>query len=141
MPNHFHVLLYLSHSGTSLNKMIGECKRFMAYDIVSGLKREGKDGLLNNLMKGVQKKEKFIGKLHQVFRPSFDARFCHSKWMLEQKLEYIHHNPVRGKWNLVDDFTNYPHSSAAFYMLGEPGIKELVHYKDLGTKKVSPNDS
>jgi hypothetical protein len=92
-------------------------------------------------MNGVQKKEKFIGKLHQVFRPSFDARFCHSEWMLEQKLDYIHHNPVRGKWNLVDDFTNYSHSSAAFYILGEQGIKELVHYKDLGTNKVSPNDS
>jgi hypothetical protein len=34
MPNHFHVLLYPTHSGTSLNKLIGEGKRFMAYDIV-----------------------------------------------------------------------------------------------------------
>ena len=51
--------------------------------------------------------------------------------MIEQKLEYIHHNPVKGKWNLVDDFTNYIHSSASFYELGKPGIVQIKHYKDL----------
>ena len=133
MPNHFHVLVYLSHAGTSLNKMVGECKRFMAYEIVTALKAQQKDELLWKLKTSVPKNEKFIGKLHQVFKPSFDARFCHSEWMLEQKLDYIHHNPVRGKWNLVDDFTKYPHSSAAFYELNEKGIDELVHYKELET--------
>jgi hypothetical protein len=134
MPNHFHVVLYLSHSGTSLNTMVGECKRFMAYNIVSELRRQAKTELLATIANGVQKKEKYRGKLHQIFRPSFDARLCHSEWMLEQKLDYIHHNPVRGKWNLVDDFTKYAHSSAAFYELGERSIEELVHYKDLGSE-------
>lgn len=54
--------------------------------------------------------------------------------MLEPKLDYMHHNPVKGKWNLADDFTKYPHSSAAFYERGDPGIEELVHYKDLGSE-------
>jgi REP element-mobilizing transposase RayT len=134
MPNHFHVLLYLSHSGTSLNLMVGECKRFMAYNIVGSLKAQGNTELLAAIAKGVPERERHIGKLHQVFKPSFDGRLCHSEWMLEQKLDYMHHNPVRGKWNLVEDFTAYPHSSAAFYELGEPGIPELVHYKSLGDK-------
>ena len=43
MPNHFHVLLFPTHSGTSVNKMVGECKRFMAYDIVNNLKESDKD--------------------------------------------------------------------------------------------------
>jgi hypothetical protein len=132
MPNHFHVLVYLSHSGTSLNILIGECKRFMAYDIVTGLKNHGEISQLKILTSGVTKSAKYIGKIHQVFRPSFDARFCHSEWMLEQKLDYMHHNPVKGKWNLASDFTKYPHSSAAFYELGTKGIDEIVHYKDLG---------
>ena len=46
MPNHFHVLLYPTHTGTSINKMIGECKRFMAYDIVQSLRCQGKKALL-----------------------------------------------------------------------------------------------
>ena len=90
MPNHFHVMLHLSHSGTSLNKLVGECKRFMAYDIIQQLRQQAKTALLELLQRGVKRKEKHIGKLHQVFRPSFDARFCHSERMVEQKLDYIH---------------------------------------------------
>src|SRR5689334_22020534 len=108
----------------------------MAYEIVKALEVQRKTELLEKLKKGVSKKEQHIGKQHQVFKPSFDARFCYSELMLEQKLDYIHHNPVRGKWNLVDDFTKYPHSSAAFYELNEQGVEELVHYKDLGTLRV-----
>ena len=33
---------------------------------------------------------------------------------------YIHHNPVIGKWNLCNEFTDYPHSSAAFYYDNKP---------------------
>src|SRR3954470_14027031 len=41
MPNHFHVLLYTTHTGTSLSKIVGDGKRFMAYDIVNALKKAG----------------------------------------------------------------------------------------------------
>ncbi len=53
--------------------------------------------------------------------------------MIEQKLNYIHHNPISGKWALTNDFTNYPHSSAAFYVYecDEKSHAEIVHYKDL----------
>ena len=48
MPNHFHVLLFLSHTGTGLNTLVGECKRFMAYEIVGSLKKQGKNSILRN---------------------------------------------------------------------------------------------
>lgn len=31
----------------------------------------------------------------------------------------MHRNPVSGKWNLAETFTDYPHSSARFYETGE----------------------
>ena len=133
MPNHVHALLYPTHSGTSINTLVGEGKRFMAYDIVNGIQKSGNEKLLCELAHGVSIKEKMKGKNHQVFRPSFDARICFNEWMVEQKLDYIHHNPVRGKWSLVDDFVKYPYSSARFYELGEADARvPLVHYKDLG---------
>jgi hypothetical protein len=58
MPNHIHALLYLSHAGTSLSKIVGEGKRFMAYSIVGGLKRKGKESLLKKLEDGVDRKER-----------------------------------------------------------------------------------
>lgn len=136
MPNHFHVMLYPTHTGTSINKMVGECKRFMAYDIVQALKGLGKIELLKLLAEGVQPKEKTKGKLHQVFRLSFDARKCLSEKMVWQKLDYMHRNPVSGKWKLADDFTTYAHSSAGFYELGIKGKFDIVHYKDLDGSEI-----
>jgi hypothetical protein len=46
---------------------------------------------------------------------------------LQQKLDYIHHNPISGKWNLADTFIDYKHSSAGFYE------NNLVH-KDVAIK-------
>jgi hypothetical protein len=142
MPNHLHVLLYLSHGGTSLNKLVGEGKRFIAYDIVSRLKGKGNHELLEVLRQGVEPQEKVKGKKHQVFRLSFDARLCYSEKMVEQKLDYIHHNPVSGKWNLVNDFCDYAHSSAAFYETGKVDDKAtIVHYKDVGGESVISDEA
>ena len=50
---------------------------------------------------------------------------------LYQKLDYIHHNPVSGKWNLCNEFTDYAHSSAAFYVLNRPHVfVEIADYRD-----------
>ena len=40
---------------------------------------------------------------------------------INRVLDYIHHNPVSGKWRLAEDFTKYPHSSAGFYECGKIG--------------------
>ena len=34
MPNHLHVMIYFSKPGYNLNKIIGNGKRFMAYEII-----------------------------------------------------------------------------------------------------------
>ena len=130
MPNHVHCLLYPTHSKKPLNLLVGEGKRFMAYSIVNALRKSKKSDLLNKLKQGVTHSERRTGKLHQVFRLSFHARVCFNEKMLEQKLDYIHHNPVSGKWRLVDDFAEYLHSSAAYY---ETGTKNtyLTHYKEV----------
>ncbi len=67
-------------------------------------------------------------KKHQVFHLSFDARKCFTEKMVEQKLDYIHHNPVSGKWNLVEDFSEFAHSTASFYERGVLGKFEVTYY-------------
>jgi len=128
MPNHLHVLLYPTNPDTSLNKLVANGKRFMAYDIVTRLTRLGKSKLLKQLKDGVQKNEALKGKKHQVFQLSFDARKCFNIAMVEQKLDYIHHNPVTGKWRLTSDYSDYRHSSASFY---EKSVSNsyVTHYK------------
>ena len=50
---------------------------------------------------------------------------------VENVLEYIHHNPVSGKWSLVKDFVDFPYSSAAFYELGVESTYPLEDYRTM----------
>ena len=130
MPNHLHCLLLPTRPEKSLNKLVSEGKRFMAYGIVNSLKKLNKHNLLNQLREGVQENEMKKGKQHQVFKLSFNAKVCFDEKMIEQKLDYIHHNPVSGKWSLVDDYVKYKHSSAVYYELNFKN-KYITHYKDI----------
>ena len=70
----------------------------------------------------------FLTTAHQVFRLSFDAKELKGREEIEKVIDYIHHNPVSGKWDLVDDFTEYPYSSAGFYEFDKRGEIPLTHY-------------
>ena len=67
----------------------------------------------------VTKREAAKGQVHKVLEESFDAKGIYNEKFFMQKLNYIHHNPVKGKWNLVNDYTDYEHSSASFYEIGD----------------------
>lgn len=139
MPNHIHCLLHPTNIHKPLNSLVSNGKRFMSYDIVARLKERGKYNLITYLSNGVQENERKKGKEHQVFRLSFDGRLCLDEKMIEQKMDYlpvrqagIHRNPVSGRWNLIEDYCNYPHSSAAYYELGKKN-KFITHYKTLNS--------
>ena len=130
MPNHLHCILHFPGADFDLNKVIGNAKRFMAYEIVKRLK-ENEIKILELLEAAVTEREKKKGQLHKVFINPFDAKPIFSDKFLIQKLDYIHHNPVSGKWQLAKDFIAYDHSSASFY---EEGIVKHflpVHFRDL----------
>ncbi len=130
MPNHFHGLLFVREScDLTLNTLVSNGKRFLAYEIVRVLKERNEKPILRLLEAGVSRSEKAKGSAHRVFRPSFDAKPCFDKEMVEVKLDYIHHNPVQGKWSLSEDWTIYPYSSAGFYMDEKPH-KYIRHYMD-----------
>jgi REP element-mobilizing transposase RayT len=120
MPNHVHLLLQLTDDKTNLNKVIANGKRFMAYAIVARLDEQGRSDLLFKLSSGCSAREVAKGQKHKVFEKSFDAKAIYSAKFFKQKFDYIHYNPVSGKWNLCSEFTDYPHSSAAFYGLEQP---------------------
>jgi hypothetical protein len=77
-----------------------------------------KQDILNYLAAEVSEREKKKGQLHKVFIDSFDAKAIYNEKFFNQKLNYIHLNPVSGKWKLVNDYTEYEHSSASFYETG-----------------------
>jgi REP element-mobilizing transposase RayT len=53
MPNHVHVMIDFSKTEKSINKIVGDGKRFIAYEIVSRLEAEKEVALLDKLQKAV----------------------------------------------------------------------------------------
>jgi len=95
MPNHVHALLYFPEMPKSLNTVIGNAKRFLAYEIIKRLQEKKANNLLDTLHAGVKKRESKKGQIHKVFEDSFDAKECHSTDFIFQKLEYMPARPVR----------------------------------------------
>jgi len=128
IPNHLHFIINTLKQNVTLDKLVSNGKRFIAYEIVERLKQQNETAILKHLEEAVTPSDRKRGKLHQVFKPSFDGRRIYSEQMLIQKINYIHHNCVSKKWNLAKDYLQYPHSSAAFYELGTPACFPLTNY-------------
>jgi REP element-mobilizing transposase RayT len=131
MPNHVHAIIHFPSSGYSLNKIMSNAKRFMAYEIVNRLEKSNNEEMLQVLASNLTSREIAKGQKHKVFKDSFDAKAIYSDKFLFQKLDYIHGNPVKGKWTLAKDNVSYEHSSASFYELNEVKHFSPKHYKDL----------
>jgi putative transposase len=131
MPNHLHVIVHFHKEGFNLNTIVGEGKRFMAYEVINHLESIGDDKMLNRLKNLTTARENKKGQLHRVFKDSFDAKAIYSLDFLLQKVNYIHNNPVSGKWTLAKNFVEYEHSSASFYELQLVKHFRPLHYLDL----------
>ena len=131
MPNHIHALLAFSKTDKNINKIIGNGKRFLAYEIIKQLKLKNNNALLNQLEEAVEITDRKRGKRHEVFEDSFDIKECSTKKFIKQKLDYIHSNPYSGKWALADCSEDYLHSSGKFYSIGEQGIFAVTHIQEL----------
>lgn len=122
MPNHLHVLIDFKNTSKSINTIVSDGKRFIAYEIVRRLKEQNGKDVLSKLSEAVNVSDKKRGKLHQVFDRSFDCKPITSQHFFMQKLEYIHNNPCSGVWKLTESPIDYIHSSARFYNTGEQGL-------------------
>ena len=131
MPNHIHLLLYFPEMTSTLNTIIGNAKRMLAYEIIKRLVKNEDPITLSYLAAGVKERERKKGQLHKVFNESFDAKKCITPSFVFQKLDYIHHNPTSGKWSLAGDFISYKHSSASFYEHGVGGYERLMRIEEV----------
>ncbi|CAN5800134.1 hypothetical protein BH11BAC3_BH11BAC3_12210 [soil metagenome] len=131
MPNHLHVLISFINTTTSINTIIGNGKRFMAYEIINRLKKNNKKDLLEQLAGGVEATRKLNKKQHEVWELSFDWEDCRSNEFVWQKLDYMHNNPCSGKWQLATNPIGYIHSSAKFYLTGLQGIYPVTNFMEM----------
>lgn len=101
MPNHIHVILYISSKSPSISKLIQNGKRFLVYQIVKLLQEENRTSVL------------------QIFEDGFDSKILENKDIFLEKLNYIHKNPFQNHWQFVETPEQYKYSSASNYLLGK----------------------
>lgn len=121
MPNHIHILIFISDLSPDISKLIQNAKRFMAYEIIGILKEDKKTDILEIFAKKAKVKKRAK---HKVFEDRFDSKIIESKKLFLEKIDYIHNNPCKEKWNLVRLSEEYKYSSASNYILGK-GIYEI----------------
>jgi hypothetical protein len=132
MPSHVHAIIAFSNTGKTINGIVSNGKRFIAYDLVKRLQQQNNSLILSELTSNLNKTELKEGKLHNVFETSFDWKECRTEKFIQQKLDYIHFNPCKGN-KLVDLPEQYEHSSAKYYIEGVQGIYSVINF--MGTKR------
>lgn len=125
MPNHFHAIIGFRKSNKSINKIIGEGKRFMSYELIKRLNNTNQIELLKQLNELVNRTDAKRMKKHEVFEPSFDWKLLYTNEFITQKLNYIHQNPCKSKYQLAKFDVDYEHSSARRYA-GECSLNYAV---------------
>ena len=131
MPNHVHVMIGFRNKGQLINSIIGNGKRFMAYEIIKQLQAQRNERVLKLLTDSVEPGRKKNRKQHNVWELSFDWKKCESEKFIVQKLDYYHRNPCSGKWSLCANPVEYEHSSARYYETGEQGHYPVIGYREL----------
>ena len=76
MPNHVHVLIAFRNTGQSINTIVGNGKRFIAYGIIKRLQTQQETKLLHQLHLSVEAKDLERNKKHEVWEDSFDWKEC-----------------------------------------------------------------
>lgn len=95
---------------------------FLKFTAHSFLKKLKADGRSKQYQVNTANKDHQIWKKHSLSIEIFSRRFA------KQKLDYIHFNPVMGKWKLSKDDLDYFFSSARFY---ETGLDEFGFLNNL----------
>ena len=116
LDTHFHAIV----SGPDLADTITALKRHTARVLLEQLRAEGRDWLLNQL--GYYKAAHKVASRHQVWQEGVHPQSISSDAMMEQKLAYIHENPVKRGW--VTHPEHWRYSSAHEWLAGaQPVLK------------------
>jgi len=122
MPNHLH-LIVSAKENTNLSAIIRDFKKFTSKKLIKTISEinESRDWLLN--------KFQFAAKIHsktkefKVWQDGFHPIHLESNRFIDQKLDYIHQNPVTAGLVTVPEYYNY---SSAINYCGGFGLLEVV---------------
>ena len=114
LENHLHLVAQSDDIGKSMQKF----KSYTAYELLKLLQQNNAQILLKQL--AYHKKAHRTESTYQIWEEGFHPKLIQSDSMMKEKIDYIHHNPV--KRGYIEDATHWRYSSAKDYM----GIEGLL---------------
>jgi REP element-mobilizing transposase RayT len=108
MPTHVHFIWQqLQKNGKETPQ--GSFLKYTAHELLKRVKQDGTSKLYE--VNAANKK-------HEIWQRDSLSVEISARHFAKQKINYIHFNPVSGKWNLAKDYMHYRYSSARFYETG-----------------------
>jgi REP element-mobilizing transposase RayT len=114
MDNHFHAVVHAEE----LSRAMADLKKFTAHRLLEQIKAGRRDWLLALLARAKAAHKR--GSRFQVWQEGFHPQAIYSDRTMEQKIDYVHANPVRRGWVASPEHWRY--SSAHEWL---PGAEPL----------------
>ena len=108
MPNHIHII-WRQNKLNGKETPQGSFLKYTAHEFLKKLKVSGLS---------VFYEVTAANKKHEIWQRDSLSVELYSRAVALQKFQYIHSNPVSGKWLLSKDDLNYHYSSSRFYETG-----------------------
>ena len=123
MPNHIHII-WECKAMNGKEMPHASFMKFTGHAFLDEL-RKTNDPFLNKF------KVDNISRNYQFWQKDALPIIMYDRKILEQKLDYIHFNPMQSHWNLVTDPNDYFFSSCSFYEKEDKRFNWLMHYADV----------
>lgn len=108
MPNHIH-MIWQQLEKNGKETALGSFMKFTSHEFLKKLKHAGQSQEYEVIA---------ANKKHEIWKRDPLSVEIFSRAVAEQKLDYIHFNPVSNSWNLSKNDLDYYYSSARFYETG-----------------------
>lgn len=120
MPNHFHTVWKIKES-LEKSDFQRDTLKYTSQTILRDLKLNHTE-IHNKLYVGAKDRKYQLWERNPLSVPLLTQR------VVEQKINYIHFNPVHPRWKLVDEPHHYKYSSAKFYYEDKDEFGFLENY-------------
>jgi putative transposase len=108
IPNHIH-LIWQQNAMNGKETPKGSLLKYSAHLFLKQLEESKKKNLYE---------VNASNKKYEIWQRDALGIEIYTRIVAKQKLDYIHFNPIRGKWRLAKDDISYRYSSAKFYETG-----------------------
>jgi len=120
MSNHLHMICSC-RQGFELSNALRDFKKFTSVEVVGAIEENKRESRRNWMLWLLKQKDEIL-----FWQPGNHPEEIKTRDFFQQKLDYIHNNPVRA--GIVDKAEEYKYSSARdFY--GIKGLIELTHFE------------